>query len=236
MLGDLLTTLERSKRAVWDPVAEEWDLRKAQVVSLPYSKRKLFVPDNVLVIATMNTTDRSVAPLDAALRRRFAFRRMWPMGWETTGTAPDAERAQDLPKEIWEGARGSGSAPAAFVSAVSAWIELNTALQRDIGVDGMLGHSYLFDLARALSPPVQSRPWHAAKAPNPALVVTRHWNSYILPQLADVLVSNSRLDVLGVGDSRDGGGLLRPWIDNHLQDLTPGRDGLGFVPILRWNA
>ena len=80
VLGDLLTTLESSKRATWAGTA--WDISTAQTVTLPYSKRLFFIPDNVFVLATMNTTDRSVAPLDSALRRRFAFHRLWPLGFE----------------------------------------------------------------------------------------------------------------------------------------------------------
>jgi 5-methylcytosine-specific restriction protein B len=42
-------------------------------IPLPYSKSKLVVPDNVYIIGTMNTTDRSLAQLDFAMRRRFSF-------------------------------------------------------------------------------------------------------------------------------------------------------------------
>jgi hypothetical protein len=72
VLGDLLTLLEPSKRAKWNKDPGRWEVEHA--VTLPASRRLFFVPENLYVIATMNTVDRSVAALDQALRLNGALR------------------------------------------------------------------------------------------------------------------------------------------------------------------
>ena len=64
IFGELITLLERDKRK---------GCVNAESVILPYSKKTFHIPNNVYLIATMNTADRSLGNLDYAIRRRFAF-------------------------------------------------------------------------------------------------------------------------------------------------------------------
>ena len=107
ILGELISLLEVDKRG---------ELR----VRLPQSGDSFTIPANVYVIGTMNTADRSIRLLDAALRRRFAFIELMPDPALLAGD-PIEELSLD-----------------SFLAA------LNGTVVEHAGREKQIGHSYFF--------------------------------------------------------------------------------------------
>ena len=149
VLGDTLLTLERSKRATWRGGRWEGGLS----VTLPYSLDQLTLPDNLYVLATMNTTDRSVTGLDNALRRRFAFVRLAPLDAQAILDSIEAlTDASTMSEEIRQGMTPSA--------------EILDLLNKDLlapvlGADHLLGHSYLMLAAADLASQAGNDPLRA---------------------------------------------------------------------------
>lgn len=116
VLGELLLLLEADKRG------------PAFAVPLTYSREPFFVPENLYVIGTMNTADRSLATLDFALRRRFAFAEVPPAFGPLLF---DFLRKKGLPETLLTGLFSE-------LNALNADIAADPAL----GPGFRLGHSY----------------------------------------------------------------------------------------------
>jgi hypothetical protein len=128
VFGELLMLIEKDYRG------------SKYSVTLTYSSQdeeQFYVPENVFILGMMNTADRSLALVDYALRRRFAFARLNPLFGQTT----------------FKTFLVNGGTDTALVTALSGrLIELNEAIAEDpnLGSGFCIGHSYFCRPASAL--------------------------------------------------------------------------------------
>ncbi|HEX5478564.1 MAG TPA: AAA family ATPase [Dehalococcoidia bacterium] len=111
VLGEAIYLLEPNDRDLSSDGAAAGTT--ARSVELPYDfgapfGRTLRLPQNLHILGTMNTADRSLAAIDVAVRRRFAFANLWPQAKvvEDQGDALMAKAFRDLMLIFIEHARG----------------------------------------------------------------------------------------------------------------------------------
>lgn len=176
VLGDLLLSLEASKRLRHSEACTGSDPNHPDcwlggtTTRLPYSGVVLGVPDNLYVLGTMNSSDRSIAPLDSALRRRFAFVRVEPLA----GDGLKGRLKEALPAVGDE----------VVDRSVAALDGLNSGLRNALGPDSTLGHSYLFDLGDAGSSSFWIEVNSGAVATGSQFQVIQDWATELLVAVA----------------------------------------------------
>ena len=124
IFGELLMLIENNYRG------------EENEITLAYIDQKFYVPDNLYIIGMMNTADRSLAMIDYALRRRFAFFKMEP-GFNTEGFT---KYQNELNNEM-------------FNKLIEKIKELNQRILNDkvLGQGFCIGHSYFCNLDKSCS-------------------------------------------------------------------------------------
>lgn len=121
IFGEMLTLLERDKR------------REDEAIELAYRQKqgeRVFIPDNLYVIGTMNIADRSLALVDLALRRRFAFVNLEP-------------RLNDRWKAWCEEQSGIDGESVELIQRLFGELNNEIAGDRSLGPQFRVGHSYV---------------------------------------------------------------------------------------------
>lgn len=157
IFGDCLSLLDKDKRAsasnrgamISRPYigqsmplpATYWEDKS----SIEYVEDEIRLPEGVHIVAAMNSTDRSVAPLDAAMRRRFAVIKVGPdydALATNLGLSLEGYPQQRLPSTAFN---GWGVADVSLL-AVRVLQALNNRIEFCLGEDFLLGHALLWHI------------------------------------------------------------------------------------------
>lgn len=224
ILGEAITIMEKDKRT-GDAYEVKVRLPYVPAAGLPVKTQlsdgstldsslqaNFSLSPKVLFLAAMNSVDRTVAPLDAALRRRFLVIEMVPdveVLKKELQADPDAHLAsEDLTSvTYWK------------ALAIAAWLGINQRIKAVAGKDFMLGHGYLTDLRQAQTVP-------AVKA-----AIARIFDHKIMPQLEEEFKDNeeSLFHVMRSMDSPPEGYPVRQGDADDLEAIRPFR-----AEINRW--
>jgi len=131
-------------------------------VELQYTGDRLWVPANLLIIGTMNSTDKSAVDLDLALRRRFSIINLYPNAESITRAL--SERGVEI---IMPGEDGANRETLNMANVLNG---LNSIISRNIG----LGEDFQFGQAFLLP--------HEGKEYDDAFILNA-WNYKIIPLL-----------------------------------------------------
>jgi 5-methylcytosine-specific restriction protein B len=158
IFGEMLTLLEGNK------------CRRSEAIELAYrrdSDERVHVPKNLYVIGTMNVADRSLAVVDLALRRRFAFVDLSPR----MGTAWRA----------WCAQRGLEESMLAEIEARISVLNAEISAAVTLGPQFRIGHSFVTpDVDEKIT---DSRAWFRAKVETEiGPVIDEYW--YDSPETA----------------------------------------------------
>ncbi|REL28969.1 hypothetical protein DXX93_15065 [Thalassotalea euphylliae] len=164
IFGELITLIEPSKRL---------GASEALSVVLPSSGETFFVPDNLYLIGTMNTADRSLAMMDTALRRRFDFIEMMPK------------------PELLAGKRVKGIDLQALLSALNERIEVLYDREHT------LGHAFFMPVVSKLADDDSAEGEQAAFA-----VLQQVFKNKVLPLLEEYFFEDWHKIRLVLGDNR----------------------------------
>ena len=117
IFGELFMLIENDKRE--------------EKVQLLYSNEEFYIPKNLYIIGLMNTADRSIAMIDYALRRRFAFFDLKP-GFSSKGFESYQQDIDNLK----------------FYDIIKVMIDLNSTIKNDetLGEGFRIGHSFFCNL------------------------------------------------------------------------------------------
>ena len=149
IFGEVMLLIENDKRG------PEWG------VSLTYSNEqspKFHIPPNLYILGMMNTADRSLAMVDYALRRRFAFKDIEPGIFSTQFS----EYLQGMDVE------------ASVVSKIQSKIgELNKKIEtsNDLGAGFRIGHSFFVPNGKILD----SKAWYRSVIENEIAPLLREY-------------------------------------------------------------
>ena len=116
ILGELLMLIDHDKRDKY------WSIK------LTYSDEEFYIPQNLYIIGTMNTADRSLSIVDYALRRRFAFITL-PVAYSSAKFKQYMRDHENLEKELVD-------------KIIKVFTSLNMYVHESLGKGFLIGHSY----------------------------------------------------------------------------------------------